>query len=126
MFNMLINEHSWRLICPSYLSSTEDKMLFKVVTLWPSLLFWQTLMVLAPQKAKVHVRTSLEAITLNSRTSYIKSNEFLEKLILTNKTFQKKSTKYISTWLVPPYQEQSLEVELIRMSISPYFSETSF
>ena len=43
-------------------------MLFKVVTLWPGLLFWQTLMAAAPQKAKVHVRTSLEAITLESAT----------------------------------------------------------
>ena len=55
-------------ICPCFLRTREDKMLFKVVTLWPGLLFWQTLMAPAPQKAKVHVRTSLEAITLESAT----------------------------------------------------------
>ena len=55
-------------------------MLFKVVTLWPGLLFWQTLMAPAPQKAKVHVRTSLAAITLNPRIGNIHSKHLVSDL----------------------------------------------
>ena len=44
------------------------------------MLFWQTLMVAAPQKVKVHVRTSLAAITLNPRIGNIHSKHLVSDL----------------------------------------------
>ena len=111
---------------PCFLSMAEDKMLFKVVTLWHGLLFLADFDGAGPSKSKSTSKNKSGSHNSELQDSYLHSNQFLDYIFF---NFSNRIFFYFN--IFSPSQEPTLDVKWICIHAHaheqlPYKFESNF